>query len=166
MRKIINFIENIKFIFKNKSLPGVLIVLYRFAKKNKKEFLLVKSSSTQAITFPSGCLSLFEDFYDAAIRELIEETGIKIEKNQLISTPLIHRFTYQNLPLKIKSQQKIFLVFLKRKKIGLNPLDKHIVWRGWYNEEKTYSLLSYLELKRTFMKINNSLKKKNARKSN
>lgn len=151
MRKIINFLSYIQFFIKVKSLPGSLIIVYKRSLK-KKMFLLIKSKHSNAITFPSGGLKIFENFSEAAKRELLEETGLNVKENKLILTPLKHRFRYRNLAFKIKSQQKVFVLPIISKDLLSKPQDKHIEWVRWYNFKKTLSLISYPELKTIFKK--------------
>ncbi|GIW63357.1 MAG: hypothetical protein KatS3mg091_159 [Patescibacteria group bacterium] len=158
MKSIFNLISNIYFLVKNKSLPGSLVIVCK-ENRGKKTFLLVKSAHSNAITFPSGNLDPCEDFFEAAIRELFEETGLKIKKDNLLLTPLIHSFKYKNLPFQIKSQQRVFFLLLTTKINYLNPQDKDIEWARWYNLDKTLSLLSYPELKLTFKKAVKYLKR-------
>lgn len=157
MKKFLNFISNIKFLIENKSLPGSLVVVCRSNRK-RRIFLLIKSLHSNAVTFPSGNLNPFEDFYEAAIRELHEETGLRVKKTELILTPLIHKFKYKNLPIQIKSQQRIFLVLLKTDSKILDPQDNDVVWARWCDLNKTLSLLSYPELKATLKKAIKYLK--------
>jgi len=157
MKKFFNFINNIKFLIKNKSLPGSLVIACRNYRK-KIMFLVIKSLHSNAVTFPSGNLNPFENFYEAAIRELSEETGLRVKKTELVLTPIIHKFKYKNLPIQIKSQQRLFLVLLKTDSKTLNPQDNDIVWVRWYDLNKTLSLLSYPELKATLKKAIKYLK--------
>jgi len=159
MRKFLNLIRNIKFLIQNWEIPGVLIITCKITNKRRKMFLIVKSLRTQAITFPSGSLHPLEGFYEAAARELLEETGLKIKKSELVLTPLIHKFKYSYLPIQIKSQQKVFFALLKKKHNITVPQDKNVAWARWYNFDKTLSLLTYQELKVTFKKAAEFLKK-------
>jgi len=158
MDRFLNFINNIKFLIKSKALPGVLVIVCR--NRNKRRiFLVIKSMPSNAVTFPSGSLNPFEDFREAAIRELLEETGLEIKKSELISIPLIHKFKYKNLPLKIESWQQVLVVFLKRNCSITTPRDRHVVWRRWYGLNKVFLLLSYGELKTTFRRVLDYLEK-------
>lgn len=151
MRKFLNFLSNIQFLFKNKSLPGSLIIVSK-KDRDRKLFLLIKSFHSNAITFPSGNLNPCEDFFEAAQRELLEETGLCAKKSELFLTSLTHNFKYKNLPLKVKSQQKVFLFSPTTKSLSFKPKDKDIEWVRWYNIAKTLSLLTYSELKNTLKK--------------
>ncbi len=161
MRKFFNLFRNICFIIRKRALPGSLVIVRRGMQRQDKDlFLLVKSRHSSAVTFPSGNLNPFEDFFEAAIRELFEETGLKIERNSLLLTPLIHDFKYRNLPFQIRSCQRVFLMSLTPEtNYSLNPQDKDIEWVGWYSLNETISLLSYPELKLTFKKTIKHLKK-------
>ena len=119
---------------------------------DQKLFLLIKSFHSNAITFPSGNLNPCEDFFEAAQRELLEETGLRTKKSELFLTPLIHKFKYKNLLLKVKSQQKVFLFSSTTKALSFKPKDKDIEWVRWYNINKTLSLLTHSELKITLKK--------------
>jgi len=115
--------------------------------------LVIKSIHSNAVTFPSGSLNPFEDFREAAIRELLEETGLEIKKSELISIPLIHKFKYKSLPLKIESWQQVFVVLLRRGNLIFTPIDKDVIWAHWYSSDKILSLLTYRELKITFGRV-------------
>ena len=157
MKKAFNLLSNIRFLIKKKSLPGSLVIVCK-EDRGKKKFLLIKSFHSNAITFPSGSLNPFEDFFEAAARELLEETGLKAKKNNLILTPLIHTFEYKILPFQIKSQQKVFF-FSPAKASPLKAQDKDIKWVRWHNLNKALTLLSHPELKITFKKAVKYLKK-------
>lgn len=146
MRKFFNFLLNIRFLIKIKSLPGSLVIVYK-ENRGRKMFLLIKSFHSDAVTFPSGNLNPFEDFFETAKRELFEETGLEAKKNDLILTPLIHGFRYKNLPFQVKSQQKVFLFSPIVNPLSFKPQDKDIEWVRWYNINKALSMLSYPELK-------------------
>ena len=161
MRRIFNLFRNICFIIRKGALPGSLVIVRRGMRRHDRGlFLLIKSRHSGAVTFPSGSLNPFEDFFEAAIRELFEETGLKIGRNFLLLTPLIHDFKYKNLPFQIRSYQRVFLILLAPEtNYPLNPQDEDIEWAGWYSLNKTISLLSYPELKLTFKKTIKHLKK-------
>ena len=152
MIRFLNFVNNIKFLIKNRALPGVLVIVC--SNKNKRRmFLVIKSIHSNAVTFPSGSLDPFEDFREAAIRELLEETGLEIKKSELISIPLIHKFKYKSLPLKIESWQQVFVVFLRRGNLIFTPIDKDVIWVRWHSSDKILSLLTYRELKITLGRV-------------
>jgi len=157
MKKILNLISNICFLIKKGGIPGSLVIVCK-RRQGKVLFLLVKSYHSNAITFPSGNLNLFENFFEAAARELFEETGLTTRKDQLLLTPLIHSFKYKNLPFQIKSRQKVFFLLLPAKTNYLNPQDKDIEWAHWYNLDKTLLLLTYPELKLTLKRAVKYLK--------
>ncbi len=158
MKRIFNLISNICFLVKKKSLPGSLVIVCR-KNRGRQMFLLIKSSHSRAITFPSGNLNPLEDFFEAATRELLEETGLKAEKDDLFLTPLIHKFRYKNLPFQIKSHQKVFILLSAAKTNCFDPQDKDIEWVRWYDLDRVLSLLSYPELKTTFKKATKYLEK-------
>lgn len=157
MKKFISLLYNIYFLIKNKELPGSLVIVYKTSHK-KKKFLLIKSSHSNAITFPSGSVDFIERPSKTAIRELFEETGLRVNEKELLLLPIVHKFTYKNFPFKIKSQQKVFVLFYKKNNLFFKPQDKHIKWVRWCDEAKTLQLLSYPELKITFKKIISYLK--------
>lgn len=150
-----NFLSILWLALRKMSIPGVLVIVYRET-KGRKEFLFVRSSHTGAVTFVSGTLELGEDFDSAASRELYEEVGIKARHP--ISLPIIHEFKYRNLLIKFRSFQQVFLV-KTNKRVKIKPKDKNIKEFGWYSQKEAIKSLSYPELKRTFLKIIDFLKK-------
>ena len=48
-------------------------------RNEKRQYLLVKETRNRGYSAPGGKLEKNENFYEAAVRECVEETGIEIE---------------------------------------------------------------------------------------
>lgn len=81
--------------------------------KNNLIYLLVKDGSLQ---FPEGHLGKGEKLFDAAIREVKEETGFR-DLTLLYSKPVINTYTYKNKAGKLVTiRLNLFLFELKSEK--------------------------------------------------
>lgn len=102
-------IEFIKILVKNLPrgiIPGFLVIIYKRLGRDIK-FLVIKTLPSGSIAFPGGTISWWENYEQAAKRELYEETGIKAKKIEVL--PFIHKFRYDHLPLKLKCEQHVYL---------------------------------------------------------
>lgn len=66
-----------------------------YSVKGTNKILVEHVTLSKDWSIPKGCAEPNENYDDAAVRELFEETGIKLDKNKLV---LIGKFDY--LPLK------------------------------------------------------------------
>jgi 8-oxo-dGTP pyrophosphatase MutT (NUDIX family) len=64
--------------FTKPTVYGVYIAIWY-----KAELLIIKNSYRKRLTIPCGRIKPGEDLAEAAVRELYEEVGIKLEKSQL-----------------------------------------------------------------------------------
>jgi len=129
-------------------IPGSLVILYKGKGKDRK-YLLTKAVHSDNVTFPSGSISWWENFEKAAIRELMEETGIKVDS--LSELPILHNFRYTNLPFNPKSEQHVFVHKLNRYK-NIRLYSKETNWFKWANQKEVGRLITHKELRETFKK--------------
>lgn len=149
IKVILDYLFLIYCCLKNRSVPGSMVIVYRRNRKGDNEYLLIKSRHSQAITFPSGSLGYKESYREAANRELREETGVRA--NTLEELPFNHSFRYKNLPLHLKSDQRVFKCLVKNL-IKTKPSDSDIIWTKWFPGKQVTQNLSYPELKNMFIK--------------
>jgi 8-oxo-dGTP pyrophosphatase MutT (NUDIX family) len=152
IRKFYRLFSNIYFFLKERGVPGSLVIVSK-KEKNTVKFLLINSKHSGATTFPSGHLNPFQDFWECALQELYEETGLKIDKEKLVLAPVIHRFRYKMGFLSIPSIQRVFYTRLNQNLVKLTPKDKDVRWARWFTKEQTLSLLDYEELRETFKNL-------------
>jgi ADP-ribose pyrophosphatase YjhB (NUDIX family) len=147
---IINNLNNyFKFLLEKKAFPGVLVVLYKKS-KNRLFFLLLKHSKNNIITFPSGFLSPTETYQDAAVKEILEETGFQLTK--FTDTNITHTFTHKNIILNPKVSQKVYLAKLNDNQKETFRPENGVDWVKWFDKNGVIKTLSYPELRETFIK--------------
>lgn len=114
---------------------GLLII-------NNNKMLLVHPTNAPwygTYSIPKGKLEKGETYIDAAIRETKEETGIKINLNQINKTP--YKIQYKNDKGKIYKELTYFLVNLNndikidKNKLQLNEID----WAGFVDKDEAIS---------------------------
>jgi len=127
-------------------IPGAFTIVY---KRNKQgyEYLVIKAKPSGNITFPGGSLNWKENFEDAARRELYEETGLKVK--HLVELPVIHKFSYKNLPFKPRSEQHVF-AYLITNNYRANLRSKETEWFKWVGANDVERMLTHKELTKTF----------------
>ena len=137
---------------------GALAVPYRKTNKNY-EFLLLKHQKG-IWTFPGGMVEQTDrSLKDCLVRELKEEIGLEINKNNLINTKLKNEFIYDSVKPERAGKKGVTHFYL----LQLNgdekfkSFDKKIADNGWFITDKILELLPYKHEKNIFkMIINNS----------
>jgi 8-oxo-dGTP diphosphatase len=121
------------------------IIVHTVIRNDNNEILIIRRSRNNDVLpefwdVPGGTLEDGEDPAYGAVREVLEETGLKIEKPDLF-------FCRSNVDLK-KNKQFITLVFLSKHsngEISLNPNEHDdFVWIK-LSEAKDYRLVEYLK---------------------
>ena len=64
--------------FTRPTVHGVFIAIWY-----KEKLMMIKNSYRKSFTIPCGRIKRDEDIADAAVRELFEEVGLRVDKNQL-----------------------------------------------------------------------------------
>jgi hypothetical protein len=102
--KTTKFIINTEKKYKSSYKAGIFI----YSPNNNK--ILIVQSNGKLWGAPKGTVKKNESIIDCAIRETYEETGIKIDKNQLkISTQIKSKATYYYLEMNLKCIDEIYI---------------------------------------------------------
>ncbi len=135
---------------KEKTIYGALAIPYRQT-SDGIEFLLLKHQNG-IWTFPGGGKDEEDQtLEDCLIRELKEEIGLDISKDQLIPTGLVNKFTYgPEKPTRngMKGETRFWLLRLSGEEI-FSSFDK-IVDHGWFTSDKIIELIPFPDEKRIF----------------
>ena len=143
INKINNFFEFKPFESKMKQSAGVIIIL------NNEKILICHPSNNDkwfgSYSFPKGGIDEGETIKQAALRELFEETSVKIDESKISKEPLV--LDYMNYKKKGVVYKRIYLFTLyisDISEIGLDseviPTDKlpfgEIDWAGFISKEE------------------------------
>ena len=109
MKRIIKDENNIR----NKKLHKTVTRVKMFILNNHNEFIMV--SAFEGLQLPGGHVENDEDLSLAVIREVEEETGIKLSENET-PKPYCNIETYSKLANKINSLSSIFYYFIETDK--------------------------------------------------
>jgi ADP-ribose pyrophosphatase YjhB (NUDIX family) len=125
---------------------------------NQKGKILVVSQHGNSWSLPKGHLNIGEDEITAAKREIYEESGVEIDKLEVIKDlGSYERFRiYKNPHDKFddKSELKTIHLFLfKTKEVKLAPLDPDNPEARWINKNKVADLLTHPKDKEFFQSI-------------
>jgi 8-oxo-dGTP pyrophosphatase MutT (NUDIX family) len=143
INKINKFFEFEPFESKMKKSAGVIIVL-----KNEKVLICHPSNNDKwfgSYSFPKGGIDEGETIKQAALRELFEETSVKLDESKISKEPLV--LDYMNYKKKDVVYKKIYLFTMyinDISEIGLDseviPSDKlpfgEIDWAGFISKEE------------------------------
>ena len=101
--------------------------------------LLVKQKEAQKWSFPKGSKEKYESKEDCMIRELLEETGIKLNSYNYDTLDCVKRYRYYIFILKLQQSEKF---------IKLNPQDKHEIekasWVTFKDLQKGQYTMNYV----------------------
>ncbi len=128
-----------------------------FSKDNKGLKFLLLQGENEIWNFPKGHLKKNETLEQAALREVWEETGLKIKKiNQGFKEKISYYFQ-QNQKKRKQKIYKIVYFFLAQsysKKVRLSYEHKKFIWASY---EKALKKLKYKNLKKILKKANDFL---------
>jgi ADP-ribose pyrophosphatase YjhB (NUDIX family) len=88
-------------------LPKKSLAVKLILKSDKDNVLLVKPTYKKAWQLPGGGVELNEDPKQAVVREISEETGIKLDLNRLQLLDSVFRADYDNLILIYEYQNRV-----------------------------------------------------------
>jgi len=126
---------------------GILAILY----KDSNLFVTVKTINDN-VTFVSGQIEKNESEEDAVIREVREESGIEIERNQIKKLPLVNKFTYSKGFLKgVKGSQNVYLAKVDEH-VKVKFDGKEIVDAKWMTKDEVRKNLTFEHIKKIFEK--------------
>ena len=136
----------------NEVVYGALAIPYR-KRDEKYDFLLLKHKSGMW-TFPGGGKDEEDEtLEDCLIRELSEEIGINVDKNDLKHTGLVNKFVYgPEKPARngMKGETHFWLLELAGdEKFGSWD---NIIDHGWFSAEKIVELLPFDDERKVFLK--------------
>jgi ADP-ribose pyrophosphatase YjhB (NUDIX family) len=142
INKINKFFEFEPFESKMKKSAGVVIVL------NNEKILICHPSNAKwfgSYSFPKGGIDEGETIKQAALRELFEETSVKVDESKISKEPIV--LDYMNYKKKDVVYKKIYLFTMYINDISEIGLDSEIIpkeklqleeidWAGFLNKEE------------------------------
>ncbi|MBD3155521.1 MAG: NUDIX domain-containing protein [Candidatus Aenigmarchaeota archaeon] len=132
------------------SLPtrqGIMALVYR----NLDSFLVVETKN-ENVSFIAGGIDKEETPMEAVIREVEEESGIKVERNQIKELPLVNEFTYPKGFYKgVNSRQKVFLIKVPEDS-SIEHGGEEIIRAEWMTKNEVRRNLSFNHVKDIFEK--------------
>lgn len=143
INKINKFFEFEPFESKMKKSAGVIIVL-----KNEKVLICHPSNNDKwfgSYSFPKGGIDEGETIKQAALRELFEETSVKLDESKISKEPLV--LDYMNYKKKDVVYKKIYLFIMYINDISEIGLDSEVIpnhklpfgeidWAGFISKEE------------------------------
>ena len=143
INKIDKFFEFEPFESKMKKSAGVIIVL-----KNEKVLICHPSNNDKwfgSYSFPKGGIDEGETIKQAALRELFEETSVKLDESKISKEPLV--LDYMNYKKKDVVYKKIYLFTMYINDISEIGLDSEVIpnhklpfgeidWAGFLSKEE------------------------------
>ena len=116
---------------------GVIVVY----KEIPNKFLLLKQNEPHSWSFPKGHMEKNEEPKETALRELLEETGIK--KINLLRLPILEEKKYKVVDNKerVYKTNKYFIGFVDSKKVTIKK-DEIAEYR-WVTYEEALDLFEY-----------------------
>jgi 8-oxo-dGTP pyrophosphatase MutT (NUDIX family) len=112
---------------KNETVKAGCIVL-----NDKNEVLLVSSIKGGVWSFPKGHMENGEDPKDTATREVVEETGYKVE--------LIRKLPDISYKIEVKDELVKIIMFLAKPIEKIDAIEKEIK-SGWFEVEKAREII-------------------------
>jgi len=113
------------------------VIVYRMV-NNNIEYLLVKEHESSGWSFPKGHMEAFESETDTAVREVSEETGIRV----IPDTRFRRSVTYKIPP--VYSKEVVFNISKYTGEVNVNKSE--IDEAGWFNRSEAKKCLRYIEL--------------------
>lgn len=137
------------------------IIIFYF-KTQKPEFLLLQDKNDNW-SLPKGHVEKNETLEKAALREVKEETGLKIKELiqgfcKKISYDFIKKDSKQNQNRKVHKEVFYFLAKSDTKKVKISHEHNNF---SWFFYDEAMKKLKYKNLKQLLVKANNFLKFKN-----
>jgi 8-oxo-dGTP pyrophosphatase MutT (NUDIX family) len=124
---------------------GVMAILYH----SPNSFLIVKTKN-ENVSFVAGGIETEEDEQKAVIREIEEETGIKVKEKNVQKLPFVNKFTYHKGFMKgVDSEQCVFLVQVKDD-VDIHPNSEELIWAKWMNKDEIKKNLTFDQMKEIF----------------
>jgi mutator protein MutT len=126
---------------------GIMIIVYR----NPDSFLLVETKN-ENLNFIAGGIDKGEKPLEGVIREVKEESGIEITKNQIKELPLVNEFTYKKGYYEgVESRQKVYLVKVPED-TTIDYDVEEITFAKWMSKDEVREKLTFARVKDIFEK--------------
>ena len=132
---------------------GVIGIVFKRGNPNK--YLLIYNLKSKNITFPAGARENYDkSVKDTLRREIWEETGLLPENYNIIETPLIYEFVYNQKKEERAGQiarQAVYLI--ETQKTDSAPKDSNVRIDGWYTAEEIIKRLTFGDSKELFKRV-------------
>ncbi len=126
---------------------AILAIVYR----NPDSFLIVKTKGNNVV-FVTGGIDKGETEKEAVIREILEESGIDIQREQIKKLPFTNKFTYKQGFLKgISSKQNVYLIKVNED-VKVCSKTSDVVWVKWMTKDEVKKSLTFDHIKKIFEK--------------
>jgi len=122
------------------------VVIFRLSPSGQKEYLLVQNKRGEW-TPPKGKLNQGESWYQGAIREVKEETGLRKGKDYWLFKNKSYEISYVDESRKRSRLKKtIYYLGLVSKEVNINLDIKELESYVWITAEKAIDLMNYPEM--------------------
>ena len=132
---------------------GVIGIVFKRGNPNK--YVLIHNLKSGNITFPAGARENCDrSIKDSLEREIWEETGLLPENYNIIETPLIYEFVYNQKKEERAGQiakQAVYLI--ETQKTDSTPKDPNVKVDGWYTKEEVIGRLTFGDSKELFKRV-------------
>ena len=122
------------------------VVIFRLSPSGQKEYLLVQNKRGEW-TPPKGKLNQGESWYQGAIREVKEETGLRKGKDYWLFKNKSYEISYVDESRKRSRFKKtIYYLGLVSKEVNINLNIQELESHVWITAEKAIDLMNYPEM--------------------
>src|SRR3989344_2171726 len=140
---------------------AVFIVAYAKTSRGIEYLILKRKLHWKGLEFPKGGVENNESLKEAAIREIKEETGLKIKgkvKNFNVKGKYKYKKKFSDRSRIIGQTYVLFSAKVKKNKVVLDK-HEHTTWK-WLNFNDAIRKLTWANQKRALKIVNESLKQK------
>lgn len=132
---------------------GIIGIVFKRGNPNK--YVLIHNLKSGNITFPAGARENYDrSVKDTLKREILEETGLLPKDYNIIETPLIYEFIYNERKKQRAGEiakQAVYLI--ETQKIDSAPKDPNVEIDGWYTAEEIIKKLTFGDSKELFKQV-------------
>jgi 8-oxo-dGTP pyrophosphatase MutT (NUDIX family) len=144
---------------------AIFAVVYSKNSEGKIEYLILKRKKHwKGWEFPKGKIEKNETKKDATIREVYEETGLKILKIKTFNKKgkYIYKNKLKDRPGIVGQTYSLFSVEVKKDKVRLDKIEHN--GHKWVSFKEAYKKLTWLDQKKCLKIVNNGIKNKSKNK--